>query len=637
VLRFFLWLIFIASLFALFGFGYGLVCAVKQDYLAAGYFYLAFYEIFKTIWPVTAVGTLLLLPGIFLSLAVCRVTGSRARAAVAGLATPLAWLIAYLLTALIIQKKTITYFAYFAQVPFDAFDVIKFLFIPFLTFGAPKFRALWSWILIPYATISAAGLLIGLVIQFPFRWVFKKRVIKPIPMKFLAYSGFSILISFAVANLLFGLATPKAKGPNVIFISIDTLRADHVGTYGYERNTTPNIDALGNESIVFENNIVPAPWTLPSHASMLTGHTPMVHGASKMVYSIHDNMFLLQEILKQNGYHTFAITAVVLLSPAYGFSTGFESYYWLPQFVASQLVDLANKAIDETEQPFFFFFHLFDPHWPYAPPDEFRIFGNRKEAEDRKDEMFYKFVKFMINDASDAERREQIDLYDGEIYFTDHELGRFFDHLKQRGLWDNTIIVLTSDHGEEFLEHGFWSHMYFLYQESLRVPLIIKPQSSAGLPAAVRIPNRVGTIDIMPTILNLVGLKPPREIEGRSLLCLIRGECKDRWEDRYISYTSEAGCSRMAELDSEWKYIQGGQCRFADLDLSRPERLFNLESDPKEMRNLIEEKPDVAGQMRKGLDGWLSEIQEKWPVQYQKPKKLPEDMKEKLKALGYVD
>ncbi|HDH97126.1 MAG TPA: hypothetical protein ENF73_05305, partial [Proteobacteria bacterium] len=552
VLRFALWVLFTASVFTLLGFGYGLVRAVRQDYFAVGYIYLAFYEAFKTVWLVAAAGTLLLLPAIFISLVVCKATGSRARAAIASASVPLTWTIGYFVAAYLIQKTTIPHFAYLPQIPFNAHNIIRFVLLPFFAFLAPKFVGVWLWIVVPYAAVSAASLIIGLLLQLPFRRLFRKKDVKPVSMRFLAYFGLPILAFFAVFNLSLGLFAPKARGPNVVLISIDTLRADHMSLYGYHRNTTPNIDRLARESVVFDANIAAAPWTLPSHATMLTGHTPMVHGASRLVYRIHDDIFQLQEILKQHGYRTFAVTSVLLLSPGYGFSTGFEDYYWLPQMVASQLVDIANRLIDEADQPFFFFFHLFDPHWPYTPPDEFRIFGGHRRAEDRKDEMFVNFAEHMVLEATDEERQDQIDLYDGEIYFTDHELKRFFDHLKQRGLWDDTIIVITSDHGEEQMDHGFWGHTYALYQESIRVRLVIKPHRSAGFSVPIRIGKRVGSIDIMPTILDMLGIDPPREVEGRSLLCLVRGECFESWDDMYVSYTSEGGCSRMAELDDRW-------------------------------------------------------------------------------------
>ena len=146
----------------------------------------------------------------------------------------------------------------------------------------------------------------------------------------------------------------------------------------------------------------------------------------------------------------------------------------------------------------------------------------------------------------------------------------------------------------------------------------------------------MGTIDIPSTILELAGFAFPREVEGKSLICLMKGECENSWTERYITYTAEAGCSRMAIRDKNWKYLQGGWCKFADVDLTRPDMLFDLASDPKELRNLIGHESKIAENMKTELDDFLTALAKKWPIRYQKPKKLPKETEEQLKALGYM-
>lgn len=641
VIRFFLWIIFSAFIFALFGFALGFIKAINQDYFKVGYLYLAFFEIYRWVWSLAIFGAFALSPAILLSMIVYRVTGSRPRAFIAGFSIPLAWLIAFLVAAYLIQTKVISAFAYLAKPPFNAFDAMNRILFPFFVAGAPKFKKLWSWIILPYVIINVGGIIIGLILQLLLKWVMpRSKGLKSLSYKLFPVKYFGALGIFGLVGLFILQTSAKlfafkeSNQPNVLFISIDTLRADHMGLYGYQRDTTPNIDRLKDESLVFLDCFAPSPWTLPSHGSMLSGYTPMVHGATRSIYKVHDSVFLLSEVFKQYDYKTAGMVSVPYLSPGYGFSVGFDHYFFLPFFTGDLLTDMALKIMEAIQEPFFFFLHIFDPHWPYKPPDEHRIFGGHKKAEDRDDKMFFQFAKFII-EAPEEVKQDYISLYDAEIHFTDYQLNRIFELLQKRGLWDNTIIVITSDHGEELYDHGFWGHTFFLYQEALHVPLIIKPHKASGIEPK-RISKLVGTIDIAPTILELAGFSFPKEIEGKSLVCLMKGECEDSWVERYISYTSEAGCSRMALRDGYLKYLQGGWCKFADVDLTRPDMLFDLKTDPLEKNDLSSSQVKILENMQQDLENWLLALNQKWPLRYQKPRKLPKQTEEQLKALGYI-
>ncbi len=303
----------------------------------------------------------------------------------------------------------------------------------------------------------------------------------------------------------------KSKKPNVIFLMLDTLRADHLGIYGYERNTSPNIDQFARENLLFKNAITAVPWTPPSVAGMLSGLYPTSHNfmppnsreeATSSVSKLSDAVLTLPEVLKAQGYQTHAISSNPWITDTFGFNQGYEKFEYLEREQADIITDSGIKAIDQMsakDQPFFLYLHYLDPHEPYTPPNKYvqAFKGPLKSRE------------------YDVEMQRKIGLYDGEIAFMDECLGKLFTYLKEKNLYENSIIVIVGDHGEQFMEHGNISHGNELFNPELHVPMMIK----TGKQVQQRVVDyAVSNIDLFPTILDLVGLVPPTNYQSVSLV-----------------------------------------------------------------------------------------------------------------------
>src|SRR5579862_3956589 len=313
-----------------------------------------------------------------------------------------------------------------------------------------------------------------------------------------------VVLCFLAGSLEAVAQTPLRPQPNVVLVTIDTLRADHVGAYGYKQIKTPNIDGLAAEGARFERAFAVVPVTLPSHSSMLTGTYPMLSGMHDFsANKLSPLQPTMASVLKQAGYRTGAVIAAAVLDSRFGLNQGFDFYY--DHFDFSRL-DEAN--LDEMERPgnavadvaldwlaknsdkkFFLWMHLYDPHAPYNPPEPYRT-----EYASRP--------------------------YDGEIAFADAQVGRLLRYLKEKGLYQNTVIVLTGDHGESLGEHGEKTHGFFVYNATMHVPLIIRVPAIAR-PGIVSDP--VSLVDLMPTILEALGVEVPSQVQGRSLISAIRG------------------------------------------------------------------------------------------------------------------
>ena len=394
--------------------------------------------------------------------------------------------------------------------------------------------------------------------------------------------------------------------PNVILISIDTLRADYLSSYGFERETTPNIDAIAREGVLFKNVVSPVPITLPAHSSMLTGTTPTVHGMhDNLSYRLPDANVTLAEMLKDRGFSTGAVISSFVLDSKFNLSQGFDTYndrfeeehkiLQLNERKGDEATRLALQWLERHQsERFFFFLHYYDPHHDYAPPEPFAS----------------EFVD---------------DLYAGEVAFVDHCIGRIMEKLEDLDLVTSTLIVITSDHGEMLGEHGERDHGYFIYQSALRVPLIIKlPGKSTGMREVNQI---VGLIDIVPTIAGLLGFDPPTQVQGEDLSPWLEGD-PVAGEPRHFYAESLApsryyGASSLFGLVTRrWKYIQ----------TTRPE-LYDLASDPEEAHNLAASDAARADAMKRRLAEILASQE---PEGGESQFELDEASLERLEALGYL-
>jgi arylsulfatase A-like enzyme len=388
------------------------------------------------------------------------------------------------------------------------------------------------------------------------------------------------------------------KPVNLIILGVDTLRPDHLGCYGYGRATSPSIDKLAAAGALFENTVSQSSWTLPSFTSLMTSLYPHQHGALHGITEIGSGFPTLAGLLAENGYATGALVNAAVLSPETKFNRGF-TYYDLPTATA-RLADGttqdALKWIDQNRgKPFFLFLHYYDPHMPYAPPVPYdtlfdgswagrvgRSFDIRDYHPDAQ------AIRF--EDTATPEEWRHIEaLYDGEIAFTDRAIGDLLDGLAKRRLRDRTLIVLVGDHGEEFYEHGNYGHGHCLFGEVINVPLVFA--LADAIPEGLRIGGQVRVIDVMPTVLDLLGIESASHFEGVSLVPLLTGQGSvaagtDCLFPSTLAYSEGIlhGPPKASVTARPWKLI-------LDLTTGR-EAFFNLGDDPDEMENLVTKKPD---------------------------------------------
>jgi arylsulfatase A-like enzyme/Tfp pilus assembly protein PilF len=443
---------------------------------------------------------------------------------------------------------------------------------------------------------------------------------------------FFTLLILALLTFNGGCNRHKGEGTptNVILIIVDTLRADHLSCYGYKDNKTPNIDRLAREGVLFETAVSHVPLTLPSFTSIFTSLTPWEHGVHyNEGFFVNDTLHTLAEVLAETGYATGGVAGAVIVHSAFGIDQGF-SYYnddfpdsfpmYKPSFqvLSSVFAKTQRRADSVTEEGlkwlrankdknFFLMLHYYDPHNPYDPPPQY----SDVSQEGKKYEDFLEL---------------QIELYDGEILFTDEQIGRMLEGLRDLGLEDNTIVVFTADHGEGLQEKQENTHSIFIYDATVKVPLIIK--SPGRLPKGERIREQVRIIDIFPTILDLLGEDIPDDISGESLVpFIIDGERADTRPTYIETYANriERGWSILRGVRLEgWKYIEA----------PKPE-LYDLSEDPEEMVNLYDQEVERVSQLREIL---RSELERKYNQgSYVLPEfSMSEDLLEMVRSLGYV-
>lgn len=422
--------------------------------------------------------------------------------------------------------------------------------------------------------------------------------------------------------MLYSVAKIPEK-PNVLLISIDTLRADHLGCYEYHRKTSPNIDNLAKEGVLFKNTFSQCSWTIPSHGSIFTSKLPHRHGGTIDTtpggkwHPLPFSNLTLAEVLRKNGYITAAFTSAGYMIPKNGLHQGFDLYYnnsgkgWDPFFNIERLVKRTSNWLKRNRYtPFFLFFHTFEVHTPYVR----HYFTEGLERGRLKDTVEnHRDIKY-LKEATDAEKEYTIALYDGGVFHADRYIGMLWETLSKYKLKHNTIIVLTSDHGEEFWEHTSRGvdHGHSVYDELLHVPLIFVLPWMGDKGKSIF--YQVRSIDIFPTILSALSIKYDKKgIDGKNLLPMIQGESK---KEELIVYSEDLHCGpeRKAIRTKRYKYIyasdltqeKGGYTGVdfykKDISLLTPicqEELYNLEKDPNETTNIASFQPELAEKFRK--------------------------------------
>ena len=400
----------------------------------------------------------------------------------------------------------------------------------------------------------------------------------------------------AAAVLLIGCRSAVAPRPNVLLITLDTTRADHLGAYGDRRARTPNLDRLAAGGVLFERAISAAPLTLPAHVSLFTGLYPFAHGVrNNGNFTLGDGVPTLTGALRAAGYRTAAFVSAFVLDRRYGLAAGFDRY--------DDRVELERRGADtaaaasawlvETAQdprPFFVWVHLYDPHDPYEPPPAFRAaFGDRP--------------------------------YDGEIAYDDEVIGTLLERLRQLGVEGSTLVAVAGDHGESLGEHGEATHGLFVYESAVRIPMIV---SGAGRSrAGRRVPALVRSIDLAPTLLAAANVPPLPGAQGRNLLPLVDGREPgpgEAYSETYFPRLYMNWAALRSIQDDRWKFV----------DAPSPE-LYDLRDDARELANLAPREPARTAALKRAFDTLTGGGE--GPVA---PGRIDRDTAQKLAALGYI-
>ena len=467
--------------------------------------------------------------------------------------------------------------------------------------------------------------------------------------------------------VLAGLAAcggPSNDGrPNVLLISIDSLRRDLAAPYGWqhplgaEATPTPSFERLAAEGALFEDAVSTTSWTLPSHMALLTGQPDALHGVTDNFKRLHPEHTTLAERLHAAGWATAGFFSGPNLHPAFGFAQGFDLYKNCAQgkvplelFTEQELgvfrevhleshetissprllqesSDWIQYVVEETDQPFFAFVHCWDPHYDYRAPE---AYTQRFERAPYRGSFRGVYQLEKSRQATPADRAHMLALYEAEALWTDEHLSRLLDHLDALGVLDDTIVVVTSDHGEEFWEHGRWGHQRTLYDEVLRVPLLMRYPSA--FPAGTRVPGQARLQDIAPTLLELAGLESDARLEGQSLLPLLEADHPGHAQHLLLSVPAR-------EIDLKgWRL--GTQKVLWD-EVQQQGFLYDLASDPLEhaprtfdARALANAAEGPLHELRAALEDLAQRARELPPAW--EASELPSELIGDLEAAGYL-
>jgi choline-sulfatase len=442
--------------------------------------------------------------------------------------------------------------------------------------------------------------------------------------------------------------TARAR-PDVLLITLDTLRADHTSAYGYARPTTPRLEEVARNGVRFAAAYAPMPTTLPSHASLMTGLLPRALGLLKNGIAFTHPAPTLAETLAANGYATAAFVSSFVLDRSFGLARGFATYddHFAPNACktygqewegfqlsggfcrrGAQTREQAERWLEQNgylggtpvkssnggaAAPFFLWVHLFDPHDPYEPPTaEAALLPPLEPAP--------------------TDLQKQIAAYDGEIRYTDDQVGRLLDRLRVAGRLDDTLVIIVSDHGEGLMDHGWMHHGAMLYEEAVRIPFLVR--WPARLPRGRVVAEPVQLADVVPTLHDLLGLAPPAQpLDGATLRGALDGSAaldpdrpiflQRRQYDREIELDQSLRGEKFGVRMGPWKYI--------DARAEQTRELYDLATDPHELRDVFRTRKADAKPLAAALHAWMARV-----VTAPSPGKVSDDAAKRLEALGYV-
>ncbi len=439
---------------------------------------------------------------------------------------------------------------------------------------------------------------------------------------------------------------PACRGPaetrNLVFIVVDTLRWDRLASYGYHRVTSPSLDALAEEGTRFERAYATAPWTMPSIASMITGRYPTGHGVLTAMTAMPQSAITLAEILYGRGFRTAGVVSnhLIMNRRGKGFTQGFEIYQGSESKGHDHMSTdgITNQAIHNldmlatTGDRFFLFVHYFDPHFNYLPHPEVDFAPPRVGRLDGSHDIHQ--LRNLLKHLSQQEIDFLMDLYDEEIFFTDTGIARLLDHLRELDLYDETLIVMASDHGEEFREHGWIGHTRTLYQELVRVPFLISSPNQRNQARVV--PEPVSLVSILPTVLELLGVEESGlAFHGPSLAGRVRGEPASGSgyvlaEVGFLPPGQPQGAKRAFK-----KALMGERYKLIRDEETDALELYDLQEDPGETDNLADARPELRDRLVRELDQQLSRARD--GATAPDIRHLTDEEIETLRELGYVD
>lgn len=447
-----------------------------------------------------------------------------------------------------------------------------------------------------------------------------------------------IFISLSITGVFLALSLINhfhaSKRPNVILITIETTRADHLSCYGYKRKTTPSIDKVANEGVLFSNMFVQRGQTWPSLTSIMTSLYPVNHGVRKNGHMLSPSVISLAEILKQNKYTCAAFLGYARRAVWRGFDY-IAPKEWEDAILAQEATTWLTNNYNKN---FFLWMHYSQPHDPYNPPEPYNsIFDPEYKGDiDGSGKTHEKISAEKINLKS-ADLNHIISLYDGCIYYVDDQIKKILDVVKTLGIEDDTLLIITADHGENLYQPQFYfGHDASIHDDVLKVPYIMKFPKK--IPKNVKIDKIVESVDIAPTILDFLKIRIPHYFEGRSLLPPIFSE-KDSGDFKYAY--AEWKSKILSIRTDKYRYIYNptGYCPLANRVspfIINKEELHIVTENYEEVNDILLLKPDIAKELKRKLLEWNNF--ERWHSGYDKSadENIPKDIKEQLKSLGYI-